>query len=244
MPHSTQVPINKEQGGARMTVGSGGSIDIESGGEIDIESGGALKIAGTEIDATAAELNFIAGVTAGTAAADKAVVLDSSKGIATITSATIATLNSTIIELSAGAAAAAVAQRFGASATEGYEIFVINEVVDLGSSGASFDLTEDVPSGAIILSAQANLQDLISATTAVKVGLGISGDEDKYGKTSNLTQNQKIDTIPTHAVLGSAEDIQIFAVDTSGAAAGVIGGTGEEVRVYLVYAALNSLDDA
>lgn len=42
-----------------------------------------------------AELAFIDGVTAGTATADKAVVLDASKGIATITSATITTLTST-----------------------------------------------------------------------------------------------------------------------------------------------------
>jgi hypothetical protein len=41
------------------------------------------------------ELNFLDSVTAGTAAANKAVVLDGSKGITTITSATITTLTST-----------------------------------------------------------------------------------------------------------------------------------------------------
>jgi hypothetical protein len=44
-----------EQGGARTVIG--GSLDVASGGEIDIESGGALKIAGTAVSATAAELN-------------------------------------------------------------------------------------------------------------------------------------------------------------------------------------------
>jgi hypothetical protein len=44
---SYQPTIYKEQGGARMVVGSGGSLDIESGGEIDIESGGSLKAGGT-----------------------------------------------------------------------------------------------------------------------------------------------------------------------------------------------------
>ena len=44
---------------------------------------------------SAAELGFVDGVTAGTAAASKAVVLDGSKGISTITSATITTLTST-----------------------------------------------------------------------------------------------------------------------------------------------------
>ena len=83
------VPICVEQGGARQTIGSGGSLDVESGGELDIESGGALKIAGTAVTSSAAELNIADGVTAtaaelnyldittlGTGAASKAVVLD------------------------------------------------------------------------------------------------------------------------------------------------------------------------
>ena len=51
------VNVYTEQGGDRMVVGSGGSLDVASGGEIDIESGGSLKIAGTAISSTAAELN-------------------------------------------------------------------------------------------------------------------------------------------------------------------------------------------
>ena len=70
------VPICTEQGGARMTIGSGGSLDVESGGELDIESGGALKIGGISATATAAELNYLDITTLGTGAASKAVVLD------------------------------------------------------------------------------------------------------------------------------------------------------------------------
>lgn len=47
----------REQGGDRQVVKSGGSFDVESGGEIDVESGGALKLAGTQVTATAAEIN-------------------------------------------------------------------------------------------------------------------------------------------------------------------------------------------
>jgi len=67
-----------------------------------------LKLAGTLVTSTAAELNKMDGVTAtaaelnyvdvataGTAEASKAVILDASKGISTITSATITTLTST-----------------------------------------------------------------------------------------------------------------------------------------------------
>lgn len=46
-----------EQGGARNVIG--GSLDVVSGGEIDFESGSAVKIAGTAITATAAEVNSL-----------------------------------------------------------------------------------------------------------------------------------------------------------------------------------------
>lgn len=56
-----QAKFHVEQGAARAVVASGGSLDVESGGEIDIESGGALKIAGTAVTATAADLNAVSG---------------------------------------------------------------------------------------------------------------------------------------------------------------------------------------
>jgi len=148
----------------------------------------------------------------------------------------------------AGSAAGAVALRFGGTATEGYEITVINEVVDmLTTPAASWPLTSTIPTGAVILAVQANLQDEITADTAVKVGIGITATPSKYGKTSGLTKNLKVDTIPTHTVLASTETIAIFAVDTNGDAAGTIGGGAvgtDEVRVRIVYATLNSLDNA
>jgi|GEM_PF-1445093 len=54
-----------QQGGDRAVVASGGSLDVESGGEIDVESGGSLKLAGTAITATAAEVNKLAAIGAG-----------------------------------------------------------------------------------------------------------------------------------------------------------------------------------
>jgi hypothetical protein len=53
-----QTKVYLEQGGNRLVVASGGSIDIEAGG--------ALKLGGTAIAATAAELNKLAGLTAST----------------------------------------------------------------------------------------------------------------------------------------------------------------------------------
>lgn len=51
-----QPKIQHRQGGDEMAVASGGSLDIESGG--------ALKLAGTAITSSAAELNILDGVTA------------------------------------------------------------------------------------------------------------------------------------------------------------------------------------
>jgi hypothetical protein len=66
---------------------------------------GTFKIGSTTVSATAAQLNFVAGVIAGTAAASKALVLDGSKDIATINSLTSTTLICT--NLDAGASGTA-----------------------------------------------------------------------------------------------------------------------------------------
>lgn len=63
----------RDQGGADWHIG--GTLQIESGGEIDIESGGALKIAGTAVTATAAEINSAADVSANAAIAANASTL-------------------------------------------------------------------------------------------------------------------------------------------------------------------------
>lgn len=55
--------VHKEQGGDRLVVSSGASLDVESGGELDVESGGSLKLAGTAVTSTAAELNALDGIT-------------------------------------------------------------------------------------------------------------------------------------------------------------------------------------
>lgn len=152
------------------------------------------------------------------------------------------------LTLTPGAAAAAVALRLGATETEGLEIKVIDEIVTL-TNAVSTDLTEDVPSGAVILSAQANLDSLIAGDASgddllAKVGLGVAADPDKYGKTGDLLKNTKIDTIPDWAVLSGAEDIQVFAVKSDGSACTEKFVADGLVRVRIVYAVCNSLDDA
>jgi hypothetical protein len=145
------------------------------------------------------------------------------------------------LSIDRAAAAGAVALRFGETLTEGGEIRVMDEDVAI-VAGASTDLTQNVPAGSVILMVQANLETIVTATTAVKVGIGVSADPDAYGKTSALTKNLKVDTVPDWAAGGSAIDVKVFAVDTNGAAAGTLD-TGT-VRVRIIYWVPNSLDDA
>lgn len=70
-----QPKIYREPGGSRQVVASGGSLDVESGGEIDIESGGSLKLAGTALTCTAAELNRATDVSARSVAAGATLTL-------------------------------------------------------------------------------------------------------------------------------------------------------------------------
>ena len=106
---------------------------------------------------------------------------------------------------------------------EGTELRVLDEVVTLTNAVAT-DLSGDIPAGARILSVQANLDTLVVGDGSgddllAKVGIGIASDPDKYGKTSDLTQNQKVDTIPgTYEVFSAPEDVQVYACKADGSA--------------------------
>ncbi len=83
---------------------------------------------------------------------------------------------------------------------------------------------------------------VVAGGTSVKVGIGPVGDPDKYGKTADLAANSKIDSIPAHAVLTSAEDVQVHMVATAGSIGDTAASAGA-IRLRLVFATLNSLDD-
>lgn len=198
----------------------------------------------TTSEAVETEYSYLDGVTAGTAAASKAVVLDVNGDVADLRN-----LGATgAITLKGGAAAAAVVQRFGDTATEGLEVKVIDEAVTL-TNAVEDNLTETVPSGAVILSVQGNLTTAVTGDASgddllAKVGIGTTADPDKYGKTSGLTKNLKIDTIPDWAVLSGAETVCVKAAKTDGSACTEKFTAGGIVRVRIVYLATNSLDDA
>jgi hypothetical protein len=178
-----------------------------------------------------AEIGYLGAATPGTAAASKVAILGAEKNLDTLT-------------LSGGAAVAAQLLGLGATNGTGLRIMAIDETITIPSAVAAVALTSVVPDGAILISAQANIQTVVVATTATKVGLGIAANPDAYGLTASLLANQKINTlIPAAPIVGTGEGIiGIYAVDNSGDAAGTINSG--VVRVRLVYAVLTSLPNA
>ena len=85
-------------GGVVTGLGSLSSVTIDATGHNGTTLG--LKLAGTLVTATAANINVLTAVTAGTASASKAIVLDSSKNIAGINSISSASLSLTSVNVS------------------------------------------------------------------------------------------------------------------------------------------------
>jgi hypothetical protein len=113
------------------------------------------------------------------------------------------------------------------------------------TGAAAFDLANDVPTDVVLVSVQIFLQDAITAAGGcTKIGIGIVTDPDKYGKTTGVAASATINTSVPWAVLVGAADIQLYAVDNNGDAAGTMGGGAvgsERIKVRLVYATLTSL---
>ena len=166
----------------------------------------------------------------------------------TLTAPTLTTPTiSDALQLTAGAMAAAVALRLGGTATEGLEVSVIDETLDLTALRAKFKaLTNTIPAGSVILAVQANIEAAVTAGgTTVKIAVGLNGgDLDKYGQTSDWTHNQKIDTIPNWTVLSGAEQLDVCGVITGGSAPGDTDISAGSVRVPVAYLTRNSLDNA
>jgi hypothetical protein len=216
-----------------------GAVTVKSNSTITIGNAEADSITFVSAGATDIGVSGQATTIKGTFNVDEAATFDTTVGVTGSVTST------------AGAATPAVALRFGDTATEGLEVKVYDETIQL-TNAVKTDSTLAVPAGAVVLSAQANLQAIITGdgtgdNLLAAVGLGISGgDEDKYGNTTDLTANQKIDTIPDWAVNGG-ETISIFGLQADGNTAATekfTGGAGQNVRVRVVYLQTNSLDDA
>lgn len=185
------------------------------------------------------------GATAGTATASKAVILDANKDVGDFRNIGA----SGAMTLKGGAATPAVVARIGASATEGLEVKVYDEIIAI-TNAVTTNTTCAIPAGAVILSAQVNLVKTVVGDTSgdnllARVGLGITGTVVKYGVSADLVKNTKIDTLPAWAV-NAGETLAVYAVKADGSTAATekFVASGAAVRVRVVYLVPNSLDDA
>lgn len=113
--------------------------------------------------------------------------------------------------------------------------FVHEEVVTL-TNAVETNLSRTIPAGSVITSVQANLDTAVTGDGSgddlgVKVGIGVTADPDKYGITSTMAQNQKVDWVPTFTRLASAEQICVKLAKTDGSAATELFAAGGKVAV-------------
>jgi hypothetical protein len=118
---------------------------------------------------------------------------------------------------------------------------VINSTATITISNASASVATGIviPAGVRVMSAVAKISTVVTATTAVKVGLGISSDPDKYNLTSALTVATYGGFLASPVITTAAETLLLYACDTSGAAAGTINSG--VVTVQVVYQTLPPL---
>lgn len=189
MANATYGPkAYREQGGDRFVVASGGSADVESGGEIDIESGGALKIAGTAVTASAAELNTMTGITAsaaelnlndgtiaGTSVASKTLALGANKN----TDVLVLPVSGLKIGAGAGTAVTASAAELNTLTGITADVGELN-LIDGSIAGTS------VASKALALGANKNTDILALPVSGLKIGAGAGTAVDRTAAELNL----------------------------------------------------------
>ena len=212
----------REQGGDRFVVASGGSLDVEASGEIDIETSGSLKIAGVAITSTAAELNILdtvtadageintlAGVTAGTAAASKALVLGASKEIATITSATITTLTATNAPIITGQEYQLAIAGAKIGATAGWAVKGAADLYESTCPQSQTNSTLIIPVGGLKIG---------WTVTAFKIAAQIESAGGAVTLDADLRKQTNAAGDPTDASVGAITQVSVTA-DTASAAA-------------------------
>lgn len=145
-----------------------------------------------------------------------------------------------------GTAAGVIAQAYGETIAEGLQTYILEETISFVDNAALYKaMTATIPAGSVILAVQANIESaLTGGGTTVKVGVGLNAsDPDKYGLSSALTKNAKISTIPAHAVLAGATQLDVCACATAGGS-GDTALTVGSVRVRVVFASVFNLADA
>ena len=170
----------REQGGEKWVIGgeetivSGGKIAAENGSEIDIESGAALKLAGTTVSATAAEVNALAG--AGAVKSDLEKLKNITSSAAELNKLDGAGANVTASNLDALTGGSDVAK-----ATGGHGHLLAAGASDVTASAAELNaLQGNVEAVAALVAAGLGVSQAVSQTdhaaTPVEVVGGVAGN--------------------------------------------------------------------
>jgi hypothetical protein len=115
------------------------------------------------------------------------------------------------------------------------------ETVSIGSAAASHPISFKIPLRAVVTAVALHVPQVVSAATAVKIGVGRStstADPDKYALTADLAAT---DIARMHNGWGApiadagGEALAIFACAADGTAAGTIGGADQYVIVSVTY---------
>jgi ribosomal protein S16 len=142
----------------------------------------------------------------------------------------------------AGGTAGDIVQYIG-SATEGMHLVVFDAII---SPAAVETAVLTIPAQSVVMSCQANVATaLTGGGTTVTFAVGTAADPDKYGAPAvdGLTQNTKLNFIPTYAFLTTTEAVVLTGAAAGGTADGDTALSVGTVRVRVVYWTLNSLDN-
>ena len=119
---------------------------------------------------------------------------------------------------------------------------LVTEEATVSVSGAETATGLTFPAGSLPFVAQANLETVVTATTAVKIGLDIASGSSGYGIAAALTKNTKLrqdgagfggvyNQGTGWAPLAAAKPLLLIACDNAGSAAGTLDSGSVRVRI-------------
>lgn len=163
------------------------------------------------------------------------------------TAAAPATLGGVVTVTTTDGTTGATAMRVGPNVLEGMEIRTLDKTVS--ASGVETAIVS-IPANSVIYSVLGNVQTLLVAGgTSVTWSLGLAATPAKYGTSgypsaaNSLLKNSKSSWIGTPTLTASAEAIVLTAAADGGAADGDTGFSAGSIRVVVVYATVNGLED-
>ena len=217
---------------------TGGSIsgNLFINGILSLNTSG-LTIGGVSVSATAAQLNYLSGVTAGTAAASKALVLDASSNITNINSLTSSQLSSSIVNagaylLSGSSINLSALSGVTAGTASASKALIVDSSINIAGIGS---ISQTVAAGGNMLTLTS------SATTARNTILFVTDNQSweigSRGSTASNPTNFYIYNGAYKLLMNPTGDTSILSTtDTTSSSTGCLklsGGLGVVKNVYV-----------